>query len=639
LPYNEEFPRSVDQPFPQRAGLGFEEGWFMVTPEVARPESSSLGGSPIINDMSIQVATVNGSGSQSSNTVLLRTIFQMGVPISGKNLFPSNIAGLPTWYTIRASRYGYVARKKEIDFLVAMNPETAENDVTSLAAGAVVLYDEPLALSSLRGDLVFYAVPYDKLVAMVCPEAKLRKLIKNMIYVGVIAHLLALDMEEIEKAVERQFAKKVKAANLNLAAVRSGSAYARDHLVKRDPYRIERMNENSGKIIIDGNSAAALGCMFAGVTFVSWYPITPSSSLPESIIEYFKRFRVQDDGRATFAILQAEDELAAVGMVLGAGWVGARAMTATSGPGISLMAEFAGLAYYAEIPAVIWDIQRVGPSTGLPTRTSQGDILSAAFLSHGDTKHILLIPSSPAECYAMAADAFDLAERFQTLVFVMSDLDLAMNNWMSEPFAYPAKPIQRGKVLSAEDLQRLGGFARYQDVDGDGVGYRTLPGTLHPAAAYFTRGSGHNEKAQYSERADDFERNMGRLNRKFETARSFVPRPEVVSSGRSKIGIIAYGTSHWALTESRDQLLAEFDLETDYLRLRSYPFPSEVQEFVRGHDRVYVVEQNRDSQMFSLLKLDLDPVLVPRLRSIAHIHGLPLDARSITDELRAMEDN
>jgi 2-oxoglutarate ferredoxin oxidoreductase subunit alpha len=611
----------------------------MVTPEVARPESSSLGGSPIINDMSIQVATVNGSGSQSSNTVLLRTIFQMGVPISGKNLFPSNIAGLPTWYTIRASRYGYVARKKEIDFLVAMNPETAENDVTSLAAGAVVLYDEPLALSSLRGDLVFYAVPYDKLVAMVCPEAKLRKLIKNMIYVGVIAHLLALDMEEIEKAVERQFAKKVKAANLNLAAVRSGFAYARDHLVKRDPYRIERMNENSGKIIIDGNSAAALGCMFAGVTFVSWYPITPSSSLPESIIEYFKRFRVQDDGRATFAILQAEDELAAVGMVLGAGWVGARAMTATSGPGISLMAEFAGLAYYAEIPAVIWDIQRVGPSTGLPTRTSQGDILSAAFLSHGDTKHILLIPSSPAECYAMAADAFDLAERFQTLVFVMSDLDLAMNNWMSEPFAYPAKPIQRGKVLSAEDLQRLGGFARYQDVDGDGVGYRTLPGTLHPAAAYFTRGSGHNEKAQYSERADDFERNMGRLNRKFETARSFVPRPEVVSSGRSKIGIIAYGTSHWALTESRDQLLAEFDLETDYLRLRSYPFPSEVQEFVRGHDRVYVVEQNRDSQMFSLLKLDLDPVLVPRLRSIAHIHGLPLDARSITDELRAMEDN
>jgi 2-oxoglutarate ferredoxin oxidoreductase subunit alpha len=610
----------------------------MVTTDIAlHPTPEGLELNRVINNMSIQVATVNGSGSQSSNTVLLRTIFQMGVPVSGKNLFPSNIAGLPTWYTIRANQHGYVARKKEIDFLIAMNPETAHNDVKSLAPGAAVLYDEPFHLNSLRDDLVFYSVPYDQLVAPVCPEAKLRKLVKNMIYVGVVARLLELDMAEVETAVRRQFAKKIKAANLNMAAVQAGFDYATTRLVKRDPYFIQRMNETKGKIIIDGNSAAALGCMFAGVTFVSWYPITPSSSLPENIIEYFKRFRIGADGKATFAIIQAEDELAAVGMVVGAGWAGARAMTATSGPGISLMGEFAGLAYYAEVPGVIWDIQRVGPSTGLPTRTSQGDILSIAFLSHGDTKHILLLPCSPEECYTMAGNAFDLAEQFQTLVFVMSDLDLGMNNWMSEPFHYPENPLNRGKVLSKEDLQRMGGFARYQDVDGDGIGYRTLPGTDHPAAAFFTRGSGHNEKAQYSERADDFEQNMERLNRKFETARSFVPRPELVSSGKSNIGFMAYGTSHWALTESRDQLRDQYRIESDYLRIRAYPFTGEVHAFVEQHERVYVVEQNRDAQMLSLLKLDLEPSLVPRLRSIAHIHGLPLDARSITDELMMME--
>jgi 2-oxoglutarate/2-oxoacid ferredoxin oxidoreductase subunit alpha len=590
----------------------------------------------VANNMSIQVATVNGSGSQSSNTVLLRGIFQMGVPVSGKNMFPSNIAGLPTWYTIRANKDGYIARKKEIDFLIAMNPETAQEDVMSLAPGAAVLYDEPLNLRTLRQDLVFYSVPYDKLVAPVCPEAKLRKLVKNMIYVGVVAKLLAIDMGEIEKAIRKQFAKKVKAANLNLAAVQAGFDYATANLPKRDPFFIQRMNKTEGKIIIDGNSSAALGCMFAGATFVSWYPITPSSSLPEAMIEYMKRFRIGADGKATFAIVQAEDELAAIGMVLGAGWAGARAMTATAGPGISLMAEFAGLAYYAEVPGVVWDIQRVGPSTGLPTRTAQGDILSTACLSHGDTKHILLIPSSAEECFSMAQDAFDLAEKFQTLVFVMSDLDLGMNNWMSDPFTYPEKPIDRGKVLSKEDLNRLGGFSRYKDVDGDGIGYRTLPGTDHPAAAYFARGSGHNEHAQYSERADDYEHNMERLNRKFETARAFVPRPEV-STGASKIGIIAYGTSRWAIIESRDQLRKEYSIETDYLRLKAYPFTREVHDFVKQHDRVYLVEQNRDAQMLSLLKLDLEPTLIPRLRSISHIHGLPLDARSVTDELMSME--
>jgi 2-oxoglutarate/2-oxoacid ferredoxin oxidoreductase subunit alpha len=590
-----------------------------------------------VNDFAIQVATVNGSGSQSANTVLLRSIFQMGVPVSGKNLFPSNIAGLPTWYTIRANKHGYVARKKEIDFLIAMNPETAQEDVMTLTSGAACVYDEPLNLSSLRRDITFYPVPFDKLVATVCPEAKLRRLVKNMIYVGVVDSVLGIDLKESEKAVAAQFARKQKAAELNTIAVRAGYDYAKATFTKKDPYSIEPMNENAGKIIIDGNAAAALGCMFAGVTVVTWYPITPSTSLVEQLIDYLKEYRIGPDGKATFAVVQAEDELAAIGMVLGAGWAGARSMTSTSGPGISLMSEFVGLGYYAEIPGVIFDIQRVGPSTGLPTRTMQGDILSCAFLSHGDTKHIMLLPSSVEECFSMAGDAFELAEKFQTPVFVLSDLDLGMNNWMSHPFDYPEKPIDRGKVLSEEDLKRLGGFARYKDVDGDGIPYRTMPGTNHPAAAYFTRGSGHNEKGQYSERPGDYVHNMDRLSRKFETARQFVPAPVLEASGRSKIGVIAYGTSHWAVTESRDQLSGEYGIQTDYLRLRAYPFNREVHEFIAGHDRLYLVEQNRDAQMLSLLKLEVVPEQIIKLRSVLHYNGLPIDARSVTDEIVAQE--
>jgi 2-oxoglutarate/2-oxoacid ferredoxin oxidoreductase subunit alpha len=591
----------------------------------------------IVNDFSIQVATVNGSGSQSANTVLLRSLFRMGIPVSGKNLFPSNIAGLPTWYTIRCSRHGYVARKKEIDMLVAMNAETAKEDVMSLAAGASVVYDEPLKLDALRSDLIFYSVPYDKLVAAVCPEAKLRKLVKNMIYVGVVAQILGIDMKQVEAALRKQFAKKVKAADLNMNAAKAGFDYAAASLTKKDPLFVEPMNENEGKIIIDGNAAAALGAMFAGVTVVTWYPITPSSSVCEQLIDYMKKYRIGPDGKATFAIVQAEDELAAIGMVLGASWGGARAMTSTSGPGISLMTEFTGMGYYAEIPAVIFDIQRVGPSTGLPTRTAQGDVLSIAFLGHGDTKNVMLFPGSVTECFSMAIEAFDLAEQLQTPIFVLSDLDLGMNNWMSEPFPYPEKPLQRGKVLSAEDLSRLGGFARYKDVDKDGIPYRTLPGTDHPAAAYFTRGSGHNEKAQYSERPDDYQNNMERLNRKFETSRSYVPRPEVVADRSEKIGIIAYGSSDFAVRESRDQLEHEYRIRTDYLRIRAFPFSREVHEFVAKHERVYVVEQNRDAQMLNLLKLDLNPSQTPKLRSVRHFNGLPIDARSVTDDIISQE--
>jgi 2-oxoglutarate/2-oxoacid ferredoxin oxidoreductase subunit alpha len=592
----------------------------------------------IVNDFSIQAGTVNGSGSQSANNVLLRSIFRMGIPVSGKNLFPSNIAGLPTWYTIRASKNGYVARKKEIDIAIAMNPETAREDIESLPAGAVAIYDESLKLEQYRDDVTCYPVPFDKITATVCPESKLRKLVKNMVYVGVVAQLLHMDMACVERELRKQFAKKQKAADLNWGAVQAGHDYAEQSLTKRDPFMLERMHATDGKIIIDGNAAAALGAMFAGVTVVTWYPITPSSSVIEQLIDYMRKYRIDPDGKATFAIMQAEDELAAIGAVMGAGWAGARAMTATSGPGISLMAEFAGLGYFAEIPAVIFDIQRVGPSTGMPTRTMQGDLLSVAHLSHGDTQHVMLLPGSVQECFEFATAAFDLSERLQTPIFVLSDLDLGMNNWMSDPFPYPEKPLDRGKVLTAADLKKTGGFARYRDVDGDGIPYRTLPGTYHPLAAYFTRGSGHNDKGQYSERPDDYEALVERLARKFETARTMVPAPVVVQTGKSKIGIIAFGTSDFAVEESRDQLLKEYGAETDYLRLRAFPFTRAVHEFVASHDRVYVVEQNRDAQMLSLLKLDLPPADAVKLKSIRHFNGLPIDARSITDAFVMQEE-
>jgi 2-oxoglutarate ferredoxin oxidoreductase subunit alpha len=591
----------------------------------------------IVNDFSIQIATVNGSGSQSANAVLLRSIFHMGVPVSGKNLFPSNIAGLPTWFTIRVSKHGWIARKSDTDILISMNPERAQEDVLALSPGAVVIFDEPLKLNELRTDLTFYSVPFDRLTAATGAEPKLRKLVRNMVYVGVAAQLLSIDMESLEATVRKQFSKKVKAAELNLSAVRAGYEYAAATLTKQDPYVVEPMKATDGKIIIDGNSAAALGALFAGVTVVAWYPITPSTSVIEDLIDTMKQYRVEKDGKATFAAVQAEDELAAIGMVLGAGWAGARAMTATSGPGISLMAEFAGLGYYVEIPGVIFDVQRTGPSTGLPTRTSQADLSFIAGLSHGDTKHVMLLPASVKECFEMGIAAFDLAEQLQTPVFVLSDLDLGMNDWMSEPFDYPENPINRGKVLNAKQLEELGGFARYKDVDGDGIGYRTLPGTDHPAAAYFTRGSGHNEKALYSERPEDYENNMLRLARKFETAKTLVPKPILEGTGRQKTGIIAFGTSHWAVVESRDQLERESGLATDYLRIRAFPFTQEVAGFVAAHERIYVVEQNRDAQMLNLLKTNLDPADAVKLHSVLHFNGLPIDAQSVTNAIAAAE--
>jgi 2-oxoglutarate/2-oxoacid ferredoxin oxidoreductase subunit alpha len=612
-------------------------GTLMTPSELAVHDAPAVRAiAPVVNDFSIQVATVNGSGSQTANLVLLRSLFQSGVPVSGKNLFPSNIAGLPTWFTIRASQHGYVGRKKEIDILVAMNPETAREDVLGLQPGAVAIYDEPLQLGALRDDLVFYPVPFDKLVATACPDAKLRKLVRNMIYDGVLARLLDIDLAQMEKALDKQLAKKAKALALNQAALQAGFDYAGASLEKRDAFRVEPMKDTGGKILIEGNAAAAIGSMMAGVTVVTWYPITPSSSVCETLAAYLRKYRMdRGTGKATFAVVQAEDELSALGMALGAGWLGARSMTATSGPGISLMSEFTGLGYYAEVPTVIFDIQRVGPSTGLPTRTAQGDILSTAFLSHGDTRHPMFLPSSPGEVYEMALAAFDLAEQLQTPVFVMSDLDLGMNTWMSDPFPYPEQPMNRGKRLSAEKLRSLGDWGRYKDVDGDGVPYRTIAGDGMPT--YFCRGSGHNERGQYSERPTDYVANIDRIDRKFQHARTLVPPPVVERVAGADVGIIGYGTSHWGISESRDQLREAAGLETSYLRLRAYPFSPDLQAFIEAHDRVYVVEQNRDGQMASLIQLDVDPSLAKKIRGVRHYDGLPLDARTVTDGILEQE--
>jgi 2-oxoglutarate ferredoxin oxidoreductase subunit alpha len=494
-------------------------------------------------------------------------------------------------------------------------------------------------LHKSRSDLHFYPVPFDKLVAPVCPEAKLRKLVRNMIYDGILAHLLEIDLDEMRAALAKQFGpKKAKAAELNWNAVLAGRDYAAANIEKTDPFCVRRSDKTSGKIIIDGNAATALGCVFAGATVLTWYPITPSSSLAEAMIAYFNRMRIEPEtGKATFAVVQAEDELASIGMVMGAAWAGARAVTCTSGPGVSLMSEFVGLGYYAEIPAVIIDVQRAGPSTGLPTRTMQGDLLTNATLSHGDTMHPVLFPASPEECFEMAQTAFDLAEFFQTPVFVNTDLDLGMNNWMADPFPYPEKPIVRGKVLDAADLERLGGFGRYRDVDGDGVPYRTLPGTAHPAAAYFTRGSGHNENATYTEREEDFTRNLDRLRRKFETLRTQVPAPQVVEKPGARIGLVCCGTSLYATEESCDQLAKEHDVTASWLRLRAFPFTPELAQFVDKHERVYVIDQNRDGQLLSLMRLEMAPEHIAKLRSVRHYGGMPIDARSVTDEIMRQE--
>lgn len=612
-----------------------------VTQEVSvgglQPAPASLvSRPPIVNNFALKIATVNGSGSQTSNGVLLRAFFKMGIPVNGKNLFPSNIQGLPTWYIIRLSKDGYLARRELYEIVVCMNGRTVAEDMAGVAEGGVVIYDDTLPIPARRPDVTYYPMPVSKLVKDAKLPFELRDYIANMVYVGVLTHLLGIDMAEIENAVSWSFDGKPKPIELNMNMVRSAYNWAVANLPKTDPYRVERMSGfNENKILVDGNTAAALGAIFGGVTVVAWYPITPASSVVDALNKYLPQLRTDPEtGLANFAVIQAEDELAALGMVIGAGWAGARAMTATSGPGLDLMAEFAGLAYFAEVPAVIWDIQRIGPSTGLPTRTSQGDIAAAYYLSHGDTRHVLLFPADPKEAFEFGITAFDLAERLQTLVIVMSDLDLGMNMWISDRFEYPAKPMDRGKVLTLEQLKELGGsWARYKDVDGDGIGWRTLPGTPHPAAAYFTRGTGHTEYATYSERPEDWENNMHRLARKFETARQLVPPPVVDEVAGAQVGIISIGSNHPAVVEARD-LLRAVGIETSYLRLRALPINDTVRAFMHSYDRVFVVENNHDGQLHQIL-LSEEPLCSGSLVSVARCNGLPLAAEWIAETIKS----
>jgi 2-oxoglutarate/2-oxoacid ferredoxin oxidoreductase subunit alpha len=589
---------------------------------------------PVVNDFSIVAATVNGSGSQTANNVLIRALFKMGIPVNGKNLFPSNISGLPTWYTIRVSKDGYIARRDTTEILVAFNEKTATEDVEALPAGGVCIYPGDWKFERSRDDVTYYALPVKDLVAASGADVKLRDYVANMAYVGALTELLGIERDEIKAALTHHFSGKAKAISLNYGVVLAAADWVNEHITKDDPYRVERMHATDGMVLIDGNTASALGAIFGGVTVVAWYPITPATSLADGLTEYLPKLRRGEDGTPTYAVIQAEDEIAAIGMTIGAGWSGARAMTSTSGPGISLMTEFAGLGYFAEIPAVIWDIQRMGPSTGLPTRVSQGDMLSVYFLGHGDTRHVVLMPGSVAECFEFGYLAFDLAERLQTPVFVLSDLDLGMNFWMTRPFEYPTQPMDRGKVLTAEDVKRMGGFARYEDVDGDGIGYRTLPGTDHPLAAYFARGTGHNAQAVYSERPDDWTQNLDRLTRKHETARKVVPQPVIDSAGAS-VGIIAVGSVDPAIVEARAILNAQ-GIATDYLRVRALPLSTSVREFLQSHERVYVVELNQDGQLAQLVQLHA-PEQAGRVRSIAHCDGLPLTARFVAEAITKQE--
>jgi 2-oxoglutarate ferredoxin oxidoreductase subunit alpha len=592
----------------------------------------------IVNDFQITVATVNGTGSQTANMALIRALFKMGIPVTGKNVFPSNIQGLPTWFHIRLSKDGYTARCDTSAILISMNLSTVSEDISGLPPGGVCILPEEWGLKQAREDIVYYPVPIKVLIGASETPPNLRDYVANMIYVGVLASLLNIDLSAVEDALVYHFGSQSKGAMLNISILRDAFEWAKTHLHKRDPYMVQKESRTGEMILLDGNSAGAMGAIFGGVTMAAWYPITPSTSLIDALRQYLSDLRREPEtGKASYVIVQAEDEMAAIGMVVGAGWAGARAMTATSGPGISLMSEYAGLAYFAEVPIVIWDVQRVGPATGLPTRTSQSDVLKVHFLGHGDTKHVCLLPGSIEECFEFGWRAFDLAERLQTPVFVLSDLDLGMNIWMGRPFEYPDRPMDRGKVLTAEDVQRLGGFARYEDVDGDGIPYRTLPGTNHPQAAYFTRGTGHNTMAEYSEYPEDWTGNMARLGRKLDTARQMVPEPVVERVEGVRVGIIAYGSTDPAVAEARDKLAA-LGVETSYLRIRALPLTNVSREFVAQHPIIYVVEANTDGQMARLLRMEY-PKYGIKFHSLAHSDGLPLTARWIADSIIEQEQS
>ena len=589
-----------------------------------------------VNDFAIKIATVNGTGSASANTLLMKSIFRSGIPVMGKNYFPSNIQGLPTWYEIRVSKDGYVARSGKVDIMVCMNAETYARDVREVAAGGYLIYDSTWPRPALlkREDVTVLGVP----LAQMCNEnfkgVRTRILMKNICYAGVLAALLDLDLARIRELLAETYAKKPALVESNMQAIQLGYDYARAHFICPLPLRVSPMDKTAGHIMIDGNTAAALGCLYAGATVAAWYPITPSTSLMDAFKSFAEKTRIDPEtNRAQFAFIQAEDELSAIGMVLGANWNGARAFTATSGPGVSLMGEFLGLAYYAEVPAVLFDVQRVGPSTGMPTRTQQCDVLAAAYASHGDTKHVCLYPANPEECFYMAVQAFDLAERLQTPVMVLLDLDIGMNDWMCRDLVWDdAYRPDRGKVLGKGEVEKLEKFHRYVDKDEDGITYRTLPG-VHPKGAYFTRGSGHTQFGTYTEDAAEYQVVMDRLTRKFATIKDYIPKAILQGDGKAKVAIVSIGSCDGAIREALD-VLAQRGIKLDYLRVRGFPFGEDVEGFLESHDRIYVVEQNRDAQFRSLLILETR-VEKAKLHSLLHYSGLPVSSAFIVDGVLA----
>jgi 2-oxoglutarate ferredoxin oxidoreductase subunit alpha len=589
-----------------------------------------------LNNFVVKFANVNGTGSASANTLIMKSIFRSGVPVVGKNYFPSNIQGLPTWYEIRVSADGHLARTGRVDLMLAMNIETYAKDVKEVAPGGFLLYDSTWPRSSLleRHDITVLGVPFAKLCNETFEGVRNRILMKNICYAGVVAALLDIDLEVIRALVTEQYAKKPKLVDANMKAIDLGYGYAKAHLPCPLPLRIARLDKTAGHVLIDGNTAAALGCVYAGATVGAWYPITPSTSLMDAFRGFCERLRVDPaTGERNFAVLQAEDELAAVGMVIGASWNGARAFTPTSGPGISLMNEFVGLAYYAEVPCVIFDVQRVGPSTGMPTRTQQCDLMLCAYASHGDTRHVLLFPADPAECFTLAVTAFDLAERLQTPVFVLSDLDIGMNDWMVPEFKWDdAYRPDRGKVLSADEVAKLEKFYRFVDRDGDGITYRTLPGTS-AKAAYFTRGSGHNQYGAYTEDSAEYQQVVDRLKRKYATATTLVPKAVLAGPGNRAAGIVSLGSCDAPIREALGRLAAA-GIALDYLRVRGFPFGAEVESFLAAHETILVVEQNRDAQLKSLLTLET-AVEKRKLRSILHYDGLPMTTEFVADAVSA----
>jgi 2-oxoglutarate ferredoxin oxidoreductase subunit alpha len=590
----------------------------------------------IINDFSIIVGTKNGSGSSTANNTILRAIFKMGIPVSGKNLFPSNIQGLPTWYTIRANKDGFIARREQQEIVIAMNPDSFARDLAAVAPGGAFYYSDDIKQPITRADIAVYPMPVKQLVRS-DPNvpSDYRDLVGNMVYVGVLSHMIGLDPEKIYAALNFHFKGKPKPIDMNFNTVKAAAEWAKANLEKKDPFYLEPMNKTDGLIMADGNTAAAIGSIFGGLQFAAWYPITPASSLAEALNDYFPLLRKREDGKHTYAVIQAEDELAAIGMAIGAGWSGLRSMTSTSGPGLSLMTEFAGLAYYAEVPVVIWDVQRIGPSTGLPTRTSQGDLAFTNSMGHGDTQSIILLPGGVDECFEFGWRAFDVAEQLQSPVFVLSDLDMGMNQWMSKPFQYPDTPMQRGKVLWEKDLEELkGNWGRYLDKDGDAIPYRTVPGNRHPASSYFARGTGHDEYARYTEDSSVWLKNMDRLKEKYETARKYVPAPVLYEKPGATVGVIGYGSTEAAILEAVYQLESEHGIKAEFLRLRALPFTQELTDFLNKYDQVFVVEQNRDGQMKQILTAEY-PEKATAFKSVAYGDGMPAAAKWVREGILA----